>query len=128
MVSEIAALPPQKVEEFSGRVLEHLDHNLSSSAAGRLKRRYECFLRPSIWLFDAEACDILREFTPLFSEYQDRLQAYCDAMLHRLQQPENAALCARLAALFGPEFSPDQIGSGQLTALYSLSLESGKVN
>ena len=84
VVSEIAALPPQKVGEFSGRVLEHLDHNLSSSAAGRLKRRYECFLRPSIRLFDAETCDILREFTPLFSEYQDRLQAYCDAMLHRL--------------------------------------------
>ena len=127
VVSEIAALPPRKMEDFCSRVLEDLGRNLNSSA-GRLKRRYECFLRPSIRLFDAEACDILREFTPLFSEYQDRLQAYCDAMLHRLQQPENAALCTRLTAAFGPEFSPEQIGSGQLTALYSLSLESGEVN
>lgn len=123
VVSEISALPPDQIENFTRTILDAVERKLSTGATPHLKQRYEHFLRPSICLFDPDACDILREFTPLFQVYQDRLRAYCDAMLCQLKLPQNVPLSDQLQADFGPEFALNRISSGQLTALYSFSLE-----
>lgn len=122
-IEEIAALTPDQYDLYIQTMIDATRTNIENPTwVTAWKRCYPCFIRPQAGFYDGAANEIIREFTPLFAQYQTNVNYCCSRMRAYLESPQGGALYARIQAQLGDSLDIYASSSGELAGLVSFHL------